>query len=216
MNAKLGRAKLRRAQLRRATVALACVGAATIVARWAAAHHSDSLYFVDDRAVDGGAVRIEGTISRVRWINPHSEFFVDVPNPSGGAPTNWAIETDSVNQLRALGWDEKTLEVGDQVVVVVSKSKFDDTSGRLRDMLVLGAAPGEPARIYLEFKGDGNPQWQAPYDLYRRNTSCMGTAPFDAERQPGKETLLCAMLDAPQLQAARQEFGTRVLLLRNK
>ena len=106
----------------------AAASVATGAPREAAAHHSDSMYFVDDRAADGGAVRIEGTISRVRWINPHSEFFVDVPN-GNGAPTVWAIETDSVNQLRALGWTEKTLEVGDKVVVVVSKSKFDDTAG---------------------------------------------------------------------------------------
>ena len=124
---------------------------ATMIAGAAAAHHSDSLYFVDDRSADGGAVRIEGTISRVRWINPHSEFFVDVPNPAGGEPTVWAIETDSVNQLRGLGWNDKTLEVGDKVVVVVSKSKFDDTAGRLSDMLVYGATPDEPASVYLEF-----------------------------------------------------------------
>ena len=46
-------------------------GAAALLAGAAAAHHSDSLYFVDDRSADGGAIRIEGTISRVRWINPH-------------------------------------------------------------------------------------------------------------------------------------------------
>jgi hypothetical protein len=195
-------------------VTVACACAAGIATLGAAAHHSDSLYFVDDRAADGGAIRIEGTVSRVRWINPHSEFFVDVPSPAGGAATTWAIETDSVNQLRGLGWDEKTVEVGDKVVVVVSKSKFDDTAGRLRDMLVLGAAPDEPAKIYLEFKGDGSPQWQPPYELYKRNESCPGTAPFDAERQPGKETLLCATLDANELAAARREFGAGVLLLR--
>jgi hypothetical protein len=201
-------------KLERAGVAvLACAAVVAIAARDAAAHHSDSLYFVDDRAADGGAIRIEGTISRVRWINPHSEFFVDVPG-ANGATANWAIETDSVNQLRGLGWDEKTLEVGDKVVVVVSKSKFDDTAGRLRDLLVLGATADEPARIYLEFKGDGAPQWQAPYELYRRQTSCPGTVPFDAERQPGKETLLCATLDEKELRAAREEFGARVLLLR--
>jgi hypothetical protein len=194
---------------------VACAGAA-VVARGVAAHHSDSLYFVDDRSADGGAIRIQGTVSRVRWINPHSEFFVEVPGASGGGEaTTWAIETDSVNQLRALGWDEKTLEVGDKVVVVVSKSKFDDTAGRLRDMLILGAAPEEPAKIYLEFKGDGNTQWQAPYELYKRSESCPGTAPFDAERQPGKETLLCATLDTAELDAARREFGPKVLLLRN-
>ena len=82
-----------------------CVtAAATLLAGAAAAHHSDSLYFIDDRSADGGAIRIEGTISRVRWINPHSEFFVDVPSATGGEPAVWAIETDSVNQLRGLGY----------------------------------------------------------------------------------------------------------------
>jgi hypothetical protein len=179
------------------------------------AHHSDSLYFVDDRSADGGAIRIEGTISRVRWINPHSEFFVDVPSASGGEPAVWAIETDSVNQLRGLGWDENTLQVGDHVVVVVSKSKFDDTAGRLRDMLVYGATTSEPAAVYLEFKGDGKPEWQAPYEVYQQHTACPGTAPFDPERQPGKETLLCAHLNSVELDAAKREFGRRVLLLRD-
>jgi hypothetical protein len=187
----------------------------TLAAGTAVAHHSDSLYFVDDRSADGGAIRIEGTISRVRWINPHSEFFVDVPNPAGGEPTVWAIETDSVNQLRGLGWNDKTLEVGDKVVVVVSKSKFDDTAGRLRDLLVYGSTPDEPAAIYLEFKGNGKPEWQAPYELYKAHTSCPGTAPFDAERQPGKETLLCAHLSADELAAVKRDYRGRVLLLRD-
>jgi hypothetical protein len=193
----------------------AAICALGLFAGTATAHHSDSLYFVDDRSADGGAIRIEGTVSRVRWINPHSEFFVDVPSPTGSAPAVWAIETDSVNQLRGLGWDDKTLQVGDKVVVVVSKSKFDDTAGRLRDMLVYGATPDEPAAIYLEFKADGMPEWQAPYELYKAHTPCPGTVPFDAERQPGKETLLCARLSDTELAAVKQAFGARVLLLRD-
>jgi len=189
--------------------------AATFVAGIAAAHHSDSLYFVDDRSADGGAIRIEGTISRVRWINPHSEFFVDVPSAGGGEPAVWAIETDSVNQLRGLGWNDKTLEVGDKVVAVVSKSKFDDTAGRLRDLLVYGSTPDEPAAVYLEFKGDGKPEWAAPYEVYKKYTPCAGTVPFDAERQPGKETLLCAHLNSAELTAAKRDYRARVLLLRD-
>ena len=199
----------------RAVIHLSVAAVATLIAMAAAAHHSDSLYFVDDRSADGGAIRIEGTISRVRWINPHSEFVVDVPNPAGGEPTVWAIETDSVNQLRGLGWDDKTLEVGDKVAVVVSKSKFDDTAGRLRDLLVYGSTPDEPASIYLEFKGNGKPEWQAPYELYKAHTSCPGTVPFDAERQPGKETLLCARLSAAELAAVERDYGGRVRLLRD-
>ena len=135
---------------------------------------------------------------------------------AGGAPAaTWAIETDSVNQLRALGWDTNTLQVGDKVVAVVSKSKFDDTAGRLRDLLVYGSTPDEPAAVYLEFKGNGKPEWQAPLEVYQKHTPCPGTAPYDPERQPGKETLLCARLSAAELAAAKQQYGARVLLLRD-
>ena len=82
-------------------------------------------------------------------------------------------------------------------------------------MLVYGATPAEPAAVYLEFKGDGKPEWQAPYDVYKGHTPCPGTVPFDAERQPGKETLLCARLNADELAAAKRDFGARVLLLRD-
>jgi hypothetical protein len=194
------------------TAALPAV-AMLCAAQSAGAHHSDSLYFIDDRAVDGGAIRIEGTISRVRWINPHVEFFVDVPSASG-EPTVWAIETDSVNQLRGLGWTQDTIKAGDEVVVIVSKSKFDDTAGRLRDMLVYAATPLEKHAVYLEYKANPDPMWRAPLELYRAHAACPGSAPEDPARQPGKETLLCVRLDANELAAARREFGDRVLLLR--
>jgi hypothetical protein len=69
--------------------------------------------------------------------------------------------------------------------------------------------------VYLEFKGDGNPEWAAPYEVYKKHASCPGTAPYDAERQPGKETLLCAHLSADELATAKRDFGARVLLLRD-
>jgi hypothetical protein len=105
--------------------------------------------------------------------------------------------------------------VGDKVIVVVSKSRFDDTAGRLRDLLLYGATPDEPARLYLEYKKEGA-MWEAPLALYQKYTSCPGTKPYDPERQPGKETLLCNTLSAQELEAARAEFGEKVLILRGK
>jgi hypothetical protein len=69
--------------------------------------------------------------------------------------------------------------------------------------------------MYREFKGAGQPEWQAPFEVYRNHTPCPGTAPYDPERQPGKETLLCARLDAAELAAAKKQFGARVLVLRD-
>jgi hypothetical protein len=83
-----------------AAVTLATAGRLT-------AHHSDSVYFVDDRADPRGAVRIEGTVTRVRLINPHAEFFVSVRDDSGET-AEWAIESDSWNELGTLGWTQET------------------------------------------------------------------------------------------------------------
>ena len=195
---------------------LGCV-VAGLLAGEARAHHSDSFYFVDDRKAEGGAVRIEGTLWRVRFINPHSEIFVDLPNEAGGAPVRWAVETDSWNQLRTLGWDESTLEIGDHVVLVVSKSKFHDTAGRLRDLLVYGRTPEDPARLYLEYVpdlADPSSQSDAPLRVLEHAPQCPGTVQFDPARQRGKETLLCVSLDAATLEAIRAEFADELKILR--
>jgi hypothetical protein len=187
------------------------VGAASA----ALAHHSDSFYFVDDRGAEGGAVRIEGTLSRVRFINPHSEIFVEVASEEGGEPVRWAVETDSWNQLRTLGWTEATLAVGDHVVIIVSKSKFHATAGRLRDLLVYGRTPEEPARLYLEYipdVADPSSQSDAPLRVLERAPQCPGTVQYDPARQRGKETLLCVALDAATLEAVQSEFADDLVI----
>jgi hypothetical protein len=187
---------------------------AALSAGAALAHHSDSFYFVDDRSAEGGAVRIEGTISRVRFINPHSEVFVEVASEAG-EPVRWAIETDSWNQLRTLGWTEATLAVGDHVVVIVSKSKFHATAGRLRDILVYGRTPEEPARLYLEYvpdAADPSSQSDAPLRVLEHAPQCDGTVQYDPARQRGKETLLCVSLDAATLEAVQHEFADELVI----
>jgi hypothetical protein len=184
--------------------------------RQAAAHHSDSFYFIDDRTADGGAVKIEGVISRMRLINPHSEFFVEATDESGEIQ-RWAVETDSVGQLRTLGWDEATLQAGDRVVVIVSKSKFHATAGRLRDLLVYGRTALEPARLYLEYIPDASDeigQSDAPLRVLDRAPQCPGTTQYDPARQRGKETLLCVTLDAATLEAVREEFRDQLAIFR--
>jgi hypothetical protein len=200
-------------------VGLGCAVAACCAAAVdrAFAHHSDSFYFVDDRSAEGGAVRIEGKLARVRFINPHSEIFVDVAGESGGESVRWAVETDSWNQLRTLGWTEATLEVGDHVVVIVSKSKFHDSAGRLRDLLVHGRTPEEPARVYLEYipdVADPSSQSDAPLRVLERAPQCEGSVQYDPARQRGKETLLCVSLDAETLEAVRSEFADELAIFR--
>ena len=180
------------------------------------AHHSDSIYFVDDRKAEGGAVRIEGVVTRVRLINPHAEIWVEVAG-ADGAPVRWAIESDSWNELKTLGWQQDTIEVGDRVAVVVSMSKFHKTAGRLRDLMIFGATPADDVRLFLEYIPDAAEelgQSSAPLQLLARVPQCDGMIEYDPGRERGEETLLCMQLDPQALQRAREDFAEQLRILR--
>lgn len=188
---------------------------ALVCASRGGAHHSDSVYFVDDRDDPRGAVRIEGTVTRVRLINPHAEFFVAVSGEDG-TTQRWAIESDSWNELSTLGWTQDTLAEGDRVAAVVSMSKFHATAGRLRDMLIFpqGSKSGTLFLEYIPDASDEYGQSDAPLKLLERAPQCEGTVRFDPARERGEETLLCISLDAATLDAVRREFSDQILILR--
>ncbi len=175
-----------------------------------AAHHSDSIYFVDDRGDPRGAVKIEGTVSRVRLINPHAEFFIEVVNEAGDTD-RWAIESDSWNELQSYGWTDSTIEVGDRVEVIVSMSRFHDTAGRLRDILVYGSASNETSQLFLEFiPNSESGQWESVLELVQQAPQCDGTVPYDFLGERGEEILVCLELDEPALDALRVEYADRI------
>lgn len=175
-----------------------------------AGHHSDSIYFVDDRGDPRGAVKIEGTVSGVRLINPHAEFFVEVVNESGETD-RWAIESDSWNELQSYGWNDATIDVGDRVEVIVSMSRFHDTAGRLRDILVYGSAPNEISQLFLEFiPNSESGQWESVLELVQQAPQCDGTVPYDYLGERGEEILVCLALDDQDLDALRVEYANRI------
>lgn len=175
-----------------------------------AAHHSDSVYFVDDRGDPRGAVKIEGTVSGVRLINPHAEFFIEVVNESGETD-RWAIESDSWNQLQSYGWNETTIEVGDRVEVIVSMSRFHDTAGRLRDILIYGSAPNETSRLFLEFiPSSESGQWESVLELVQQAPQCEGTVPYDHLGERGEEILVCLELGDQALDAVRIDYANQI------
>jgi len=78
----------------------------------ARAHHSLAAEFLVDKKVE-----ISGTITEMRWTNPHAWLYVDVTDASGQVQ-NWAVEFGSPNQLYRRGWSKDDLPAGSHVTVI--------------------------------------------------------------------------------------------------
>ncbi len=74
------------------------------------AHHSMSTYDLETQ------VMVEGTVTRVQWVNPHVFIYIDQITDTGET-VNWAIEGINPAGLRRLGWTRNTLSPGETLLV---------------------------------------------------------------------------------------------------
>lgn len=86
------------------------VGACTLLVSAASlAHHSvSSLYDYTN------VQRIEGTLTSIRWVNPHVQLKIETINAEGELEV-WQLEASALNLLRRLGVDKEAIKVGDKV-----------------------------------------------------------------------------------------------------
>ncbi|HSR06590.1 MAG TPA: DUF6152 family protein [Bryobacteraceae bacterium] len=82
-----------------------------LVAMPVLAHHSFQAEYDENKLVT-----VNGTVTKVAWINPHVMLNVDVRDDSGKV-ANWEMELASPNGLLRQGWKLDSLKPGDQVTV---------------------------------------------------------------------------------------------------
>jgi hypothetical protein len=80
----------------------------------AAAHHSTAAF--DTTRV----VKVEGTVTQFRWINPHASFKVDGTSEGDDPDGLWTVEMTAPNVLINQGWTRTALAVGDTVTIYVN------------------------------------------------------------------------------------------------
>lgn len=80
----------------------------------ATAHHSTAAF--DDARV----IRIEGTITQFRWINPHASIKIDGVAEGDALDGLWTVEMTAPNVLINQGWKRTSLDIGDQVTMFVN------------------------------------------------------------------------------------------------
>src|SRR5689334_14659733 len=76
-----------------------------------AAHHSFAAEFDDKQPV-----KLDGTVVKFDFMNPHSWIYMEVKNPDGTV-AKWSVETGSTNALFRRGWRKESLRAGDQISV---------------------------------------------------------------------------------------------------
>jgi hypothetical protein len=92
----------------------------------AGAHHSTAAF--DTSRV----VKIEGTVTQFRWINPHASIKIDGVTEGDDPDGLWTVEMTAPNVLINEGWTRTALKVGDKVTMFVNplrtKAELNDGS----------------------------------------------------------------------------------------
>lgn len=129
------------------TVVIALAGAMlSAVPVWA--HHAFAAEFDAKKPV-----HLEGVVSKVELINPHSWIHVDVKDASGKV-TTWMVEAGSPNVLLRRGINKNSIPKGTQVVVEGYQSKDGSMRANGRDVTL-----PDGKKLFLGSSGTG-----APYD----------------------------------------------------
>ena len=91
--------------------AIAALAAAFLFATPAWAHHAFAAEFDIKKPV-----KLQGTVTKMEWINPHAWIHIDVKGPDGKI-TSWMVEGGTPNILLRRGFTKQSLEVGTAVIV---------------------------------------------------------------------------------------------------
>ena len=94
----------------------------------AVAHHSFAAEFDAKKPV-----KLQGTVTKMEWINPHAWIYLDVKNTDGSV-TNWMVEAGAPNALLRRGWTKASLLPGTEILVEGYQAKDGANRANGRDI----------------------------------------------------------------------------------
>ena len=75
------------------------------------AHHSVPVNFDQSKEVT-----VTGVIKQIRWVNPHSQWLLEVTGDDGKT-VEWLVEFGAVNTMKRAGFPMERFKFGDTVAV---------------------------------------------------------------------------------------------------
>ena len=130
----------------RLTACLAALGLCA-AALPALAHHSFAAEFDANKPI-----KLQGTVTKVEWINPHTWIHIDVKSAEGGVQ-RWMIEGGTPNTLLRRGITRDSLPAGTEILVDGYRAKSGQNRANGRDVTL-----PDGRRLFLGSSGTGAPQ----------------------------------------------------------
>ena len=136
----------------RTAAALLLATASLVFAAPAIAHHA-----VGGEYDANKPVTVTGTVTKIEWVNPHSRIYFDVVEPDGKV-TNWSVELAARVVLERMGWNGRSLKIGEKVTVKgdQARSGAPMLNARAREQRALQGNREAPAE-YPITRADGTP-----------------------------------------------------------
>jgi hypothetical protein len=110
------------------------------------AHHSFSAEFDQNNPI-----KLEGTVAKMEWVNPHAWIYVDVKK-ADGTLEQWKIEGGTPNALFRRGFTRDSLKAGTAIVVSGYRAKDGSLKGNGRDLTL-----PDGRKLFLGSSGTGAP-----------------------------------------------------------
>jgi hypothetical protein len=110
------------------------------------AHHAFSAEFDANRPI-----KLQGTVTKMEWINPHAWIHIDVKKPDGKTEA-WMIEGGTPNTLLRRGFTKDSLKIGTVILVDGYQAKDASMKANGRDLTFQ-----DGRKLFMGSSGTGAP-----------------------------------------------------------
>ena len=132
----------------RRTVAVIVAGVGLLMAAAPAmAHHAFAAEFDAKKPI-----KLQGTVTKMEWINPHAWIHIDVKKPDGKIES-WMIEGGTPNTLLRRGFTKNSLLPGTEIMVDGYQAKDGSMRANGRDLTL-----PDGRKLFMGSSGTGAPE----------------------------------------------------------